>query len=885
MNDSDGTMNQRAVRVLEPSEGCSDCQPVISSTSAHQLPPPATTTSFSPSRGPSAVPLPHDDEGGLDSQARGLRRETSSLLDSASAQGSFERVEGGRESRTCDNAGERASQAQESCGNQEGQPPGVREGVRLEGQRQHDHPEALQPGRGTHHEAPPTSGIGQRRLREVWLHDVRAAETDSSRLLPVGTDNQQGVRFASLAPCAPRQLARNDRGRGGLECRAPGVAALQRVTSSPLPRWCSSFGHGTCAPDSGESQFREGTCGCQEADRVPEQETTGLGESAPREPTPAEDTEGDVDCMAQEDDCLEACSIQSCHSGHKYISHQWREDRNPYSEAFQSLKQTSRPLVLEVACEQDSRLSSEALKQLGAGAALRCSVWNGYDLTTKEGVQRLKDLISSSRPLNVWFSCDCGPYSPLQRINQRTPEQQTKLQEKRAYADKQYQGGIQVARHARLCGAEIHWELSERCDAWKLPFIESFVQKDCLGCVTCNGCAVGLKVGPRQQLSCKGWTIASSSRDMLQHLHLPCQRNHKTVPLEGNKAWETALYTPVFVKKVVEAMMRQESWSLLSLELQQPPKDPEQIAQPPEAPEALTGSAEVTPAERARILKLIKHIHSVSGHGSLQTLIQALSARGVPKHVLEIAKTFKCSICEEKVRTSPRRPATLMTVPKKWHTIQTDIGTWSHPYTHKKYKFVLFIDEGCRYRAGKLLFQAQSRQASWEIIRQSFEEHWIAHFGQPEVIRGDSDGAWRNSQAEAYCSQRGIQLDFVPAEAHWQVGIVEAAIKSTKAVLNALCEEFRDMSMEECFSRALWACNSRDNHCGYSPLQHALGRSPDEWGRMFESEIKDFPFMPKRWLMRDMVQTSRPCQWQSKHSSRIRQSNGWPEQLLQDNVL
>ena len=184
-----------------------------------------------------------------------------------------------------------------------------------------------------------------------------------------------------------------------------------------------------------------------------------------------------------------------------------------------------------------------------------------------------------------------------------------------------------------------------------------------------------------------------------------------------------------------------------------------------------------------------------------------------------------------------------MTIPKKWQTIQTDVGTWTHPYTHLKFKFVLFIDEGCRFRTGKILFQHESCQATWEVLRTSLEEHWIAHFGQPqpELIRGDSDGAWLNAEADKYCRERGIQLEFVPAEAHWQVGIVESAIKSTKSVMSALCEEFKDMSVEECFGRTLWACNSRDNHCGYSPLQHAMGRSPDEWGRLYDSEAQSFP--------------------------------------------
>ena len=296
----------------------------------------------------------------------------------------------------------------------------------------------------------------------------------------------------------------------------------------------------------------------------------------------------------------------------------------------------------------------------------------------------------------------------------------------------------------------------------------------------------------------------------------------------------------------------------------------------------MAGDGVVSDAERERVLKLIKHIHSVSGHGSIQTLVKALAKRGVPKHVLDIAKDFKCSICEERVKTAPRRPATLMTVPNKWHTLQTDVGTWTHPYTRDKYKFVLFIDEGCRFRTGKILFKDDSRQASWDVIKKSLEEHWLSHFGQPEVIRGDADGAWRNKEADAYCSQRGILLDFVPAEAHWQIGVVESAIKPTKSVLNALCEEFRDMSIEECFGRALWACNSRDNHCGYSPLQHALGRAPDERGRMFDSEVQGFPIMPKKWLMEASGLTFKPCLLQNKPSSKIKLSSALLEPLLLD---
>lgn len=254
-----------------------------------------------------------------------------------------------------------------------------------------------------------------------------------------------------------------------------------------------------------------------------------------------------------------------------------------------------------------------------------------------------------------------------------------------------------------------------------------------------------------------------------------------------------------------------------------------------------------TPAEKERILKRVQRIHSVSGHGSVDVLLRALKRRGVPDHVLEAAKTFKCAICEERKRTAPRRPATLEVLPQKWQVIQSDFGAWHHPHTGDKIKFILFIDEGSRFRTGQVLFENSRKMATWPIIQKSYEEHWLSHFGQPEVIRVDPEGAWRCGEADSYCAERGIQLTTVPAEAHWQVGAVENAIKALKAVMTALVEEFKDMTLAKCFSSALWACNARDNHFGYSPLQHAMGRSPDEWSRLFHQMFRVILYTHSRW--------------------------------------
>ena len=159
----------------------------------------------------------------------------------------------------------------------------------------------------------------------------------------------------------------------------------------------------------------------------------------------------------------------------------------------------------------------------------RISDWNGGDLETPERVQLTKAMVKRHRPVHLWISCECGPYSPLQRINRRNPEQIQRLDEKQAKARKQHQGAIQVADFATALGTQVHWELSERCGAWHLPEIESFVQRHQLQKVTCSGCAVGLRTIDRQKLL-KQWP-----RNILSFFNVYTFSANETIPKENVK--------------------------------------------------------------------------------------------------------------------------------------------------------------------------------------------------------------------------------------------------------------------------------------------------------------------------------------------------------------
>ena len=65
---------------------------------------------------------------------------------------------------------------------------------------------------------------------------------------------------------------------------------------------------------------------------------------------------------------------------------------------------------------------------------------------------------------------------------------------------------------------------------------------------------------------------------------------------------------------------------------------------------------------------------------------------------------------------------------------------------------------------------------------------------------------------------------------------MEGAIKTTKGMLETLAKDYPNIDLTELLGRAIWVANSRVLFRGYAPIQHALGRCPDEHDHLFEEE-------------------------------------------------
>ncbi|OLQ15715.1 Ankyrin-2 [Symbiodinium microadriaticum] len=190
---------------------------------------------------------------------------------------------------------------------------------------------------------------------------------------------------------------------------------------------------------------------------------------------------------------------------------------------------------------------------------------------------------------------------------------------------------------------------------------------------------------------------------------------------------------------------------------------------------------------------------------------------------------------EEKQRPPPRNLASLEPLPPKLYTIGADIGHWVHPHSEESHQFMIIVDEGSRFRAGRILSSGSKQSPNAQSCLSYLQEGWVQYFGFPSTLRLDPAGAFRSTAVEAWCDKHSIYLDIVPGEAHWKIGTVENAVRGIKELMTKLSSSDPDITAPEALAEAIWAFNHREIIRGFSPAQHILGQAPDETGRFLPS--------------------------------------------------
>ena len=348
--------------------------------------------------------------------------------------------------------------------------------------------------------------------------------------------------------------------------------------------------------------------------------------------------------------------------------------------------------MLEVACSEDSVLTAEAERQ--GLTAIQAGLHNGFDLCDAAGLRRLVELINKVRPRHVWVSTECGAFSPLQNLNQRTSEQQAALQKKQREARRQHMAALVVCYASKACGSEVHWEWSRRCRAWSWDPIDRMRRELKTHTAIIGGCRVGLHAKDSQSVVGKEWRVESTSSMFAKQVHLgqECPGTH--VACQGQLSRASAFYTPKMAKRVIYYMRQcQDESDPLQLDMSvcqcsmfkwkrihvacpqctcgeysegpealvqaRPETGPQNHPQTQGEPKTGPQNKPFSKEEEKKWMHKIHLLHGATGHGSYQQLRETLEKKKVDPRILALVDSDRCSICEERKRPAPRRVATL----------------------------------------------------------------------------------------------------------------------------------------------------------------------------------------------------------------------------------
>ena len=539
------------------------------------------------------------------------------------------------------------------------------------------------------------------------------------------------------------------------------------------------------------------------------------------------------------------------------------------ADTLQELALYDRVALLEIACSQESILSKTMHDLTGSEkSAQRLSLWNNFDLSTNDGVRSVLDKIDTTRPSHVWISMECGPYSVMQNINQRTDAQKEELARKRREVLKQYVGGAIVYSYCIQKGIHVTWEWSQSCQAWRLPLVQQLAQRYQVYFAITRGCQVNLRDLKGRFVS-KGWKLMTTHPLLAVRMSLPCQCGPRVehVACEGSLTRKSAFYTAEFAKRVCETILQGTTTKDFQRELHGHHSEGDMFGKGTfcvckelqqhgsqlkcgacrMSVEGLTGlglaAEEQGPCQMSseEIQKRLYLLHSATGHSPVRYLIQSLKKRGVHPQIIREAERFKCTVCEEKGKPQPRNRASLEPQPQRFDVLTADVGHFIHPQTGEHHQFVLMVDEGSRFKVGRVVLAGKKKHISAALFIKTMKEAWTSYFGNPKSLRLDPDGAFRSHGLSEYCDQHHIFLDLVPSEGHWKLGVCERAVQATKSILEKVLHEHPDTSAEDALSETIRALNCREVIRGYSPIQHVLGKSPDETDRIFNPKLIQSP--------------------------------------------
>ena len=243
-------------------------------------------------------------------------------------------------------------------------------------------------------------------------------------------------------------------------------------------------------------------------------------------------------------------------------------------------------------------------------------------------------------------------------------------------------------------------------------------------------------------------------------------------------------------------------------------KDDDEITFPPE----LKLTAEIKLA--------VKRMHKNLGHPRAAELKKLLALNGVSNQAIYSAvEGMKCNSCERTkgpARPDPGGGLPDQTASQFGDRLQMDI-IYVRDVKGTNFLVLGIIDEVTHLHVGTLLANRTP-----EEVTKKFMLAWARPFGFPLRLRTDPDGSFRSTFEDAM-DEAGVYVDYIPAEAHNKIGLVERHNATYRSLMERIVDAQGVIGydqMDIVTAMASHAKNSCTWSTGRPPYVAAFGRIP-----------------------------------------------------------
>ena len=467
---------------------------------------------------------------------------------------------------------------------------------------------------------------------------------------------------------------------------------------------------------------------------------------------------------------------------------------------------------------------------------------SGWDLRFPDVQDRAMNYIEAAAPDLIVLAWPCGPWSPLQALNQKTPMQRRALQMKRRQSRRTFLAfARRVAQYQRARGGAIVGENPAPSKAWEQEEIqEAFMG---LEHKVMDQCRYGLR-HPITKIPMRKRTRLAGQKEVLKYMDKKCGRDHQHHPIEGSFKGEdgkwhslSALaggYPVEFCKNILmgaeEFLISNKAYvedvgetvpdvadgiDAMDEEERIKELEEEKVPDVDEAEEQRLEEEQRHPVPK-EVQKAVIFAHRQLGHPSRSTLLRMLKLSGANEDALRFAKTWKCDVCA--MRQPPKHPRAARPYGFNLH-VHVDVK-YLLDARGKKYPALSIVDVGTPKHDCHLLKTRRS-----EYTAKKFLKRWVTVYGPPKAVTHDQGGEFELAWIQLM-EDLAIPTDVTSAHAPWQLGIGERHGGILGSMVQAIvdehgCEGFS--ALQEAVAAACMAKNATLTRDGDTPHQRVFG--------------------------------------------------------------